>query len=112
MKNVLIAILVVLTLSLTTNCFAQFTCSKMEPILINTNSVWLKNVSGGVCGTLENNAHRYFLLNPNDTNPLLAILLTTLSLQKVVWVYAVEDIPRGGVISVIAISNNTAPVTP
>lgn len=83
---------------------AAFTCAKMQPTLINTSSVWMKNVSGKACGTLANGAARYFLLNPSNQDPLLAILLTALSLNKNVWVHAVSDVPKGGVADVIAIA--------
>lgn len=95
---------VAVTFVFAASSFAQFTCAKMEGTTINTNSVWLKNVSGAACGSLANGAQRYFLLNPANQDPLLAVLLTALSLNKTVWVHAVEDIPSGAVADVIAIS--------
>ena len=95
---------VALTFVFATSSFAQFTCAKMEGTLINTSSVWLKNVSGAACGTLLNGASRYFLLNPSNMDPQLAVLLTALSLNKTVWVNAVADQPSGAIVNVIAIS--------
>jgi hypothetical protein len=95
---------VAVTFVFAASSFAQFTCAKMEPTLINTNSVWMKNVSGAACGTLANNTARYFLLNPANQDPLLAVLLTALSLNKTVWVHAAADVASGGVADVIAIA--------
>lgn len=82
----------------------DFKCAKMQPTLINANSAWMKNVSGGACGTLANNASRYFLLDSNNSDPLLAILLTALSLNKTVWVHAVADTGNGDTVDVIAVA--------
>lgn len=95
---------VALTFVFAATSSAQFICAKMEPTLINTSSVWMKNVSGAACGTLANNGSRYFLLNPKNSDPLLAVLLTALSLNKTVWVHALADQPSAAVADVIAIS--------
>ncbi len=111
MKNTLkvasgLFLAVVLTLVLSVSSFAApFTCPKMDAMIVNTNSVWLKNVSGAPCGTLANGEQRYFLLNAANSDALLAILLTSVSLTKPVWVGALGDTPTGGdTANIIAIS--------
>jgi len=76
----------------------------MEPTLVNTNSVWMKNVSGAACGTLASGSSRYFLLNESERDQQLAILLTAMSLDNTVWVNSLEDIASGAVVNVLAIT--------
>lgn len=97
-------LMVALTLVLTASSFAQ-SCAKMKPMLVNTNSTWLMNVSGAACGTLANGQQRYFLLNASNQDALLAILLTAVSLDKTVWVNALGDSVAGGdTVNVIALA--------
>ncbi len=101
-----LSVAVVLTVVFAASSYAQYACGKMEPALVNATSVQLKNVSGKTCGTsLLNNQTRLYQLDSSKSDPLLAILLTALSLNKTVWVYAGSDNGDGSdIVSIVAVA--------
>ena len=89
---------------ISTSQAAPLTCPSMKIIKISQTSMWAKNVSGAACGNIPNNTSQYFVLNPATTDRLLAISLTAMSLQKVVWLHAAGDV-SGSIVDIISISD-------
>ena len=73
---------------------AAITCDPVEITYVGVEGVWIKNVSGAPCGALANGGSQYFSLNPSNTDRLLAVALTSISLNKTVMCLFWE-IPEG-----------------
>jgi hypothetical protein len=89
-----------LILLASTSHAAGFVCSPMEITNAGVEGIWVKNVSGASCGAIPNGGQEYFSLNPSNTDRLLAIALTSISLGKTVYIGALGD-TRGSVITAI-----------
>jgi len=80
------------------------TCPVMQVIKVGPTSTWLKNVSGADCGAVLNGKQISLTFDPNNSDKLLALVLTASSLGKNVWVHAGGDV-NGSIVDVISMSN-------
>ncbi len=110
MKKTTITIMVgVFLLSMTmgfagTASAAPMTCPAMKVMKVGPTSTWLKNVSGAACGAVANGKQISLTFDPNNSDKLLALVLTASSLGKNVWVHAGGDV-NGSIVDVISMSN-------
>lgn len=81
---------------------AAIKCPQMEVMLVGETGIWLKNVSGSSCGNIANGSEQYFVFEESKLNRQLAIALSSLSMNKNVWVYALGDV-TGSIMSVISL---------
>lgn len=99
------AFLVSFTIGLAETTYAApLTCASMKVMKVGPTSTWLKNVSGAACGAVLNGKQISLTFDPNNSDKLLAIVLTASSLGKNVWVHAAGDV-NGSIVDVISISN-------
>ncbi len=83
---------------------APLICSAMKVVKVGPTSTWLQNVSGDKCGAVKAGKQISLTFDPNNSDKLLAIVLTASSLGKNVWVHAGGDV-NGSIVDVISISN-------
>lgn len=83
---------------------AGMVCTAMEVKLVGETGIWLKNVSGGSCGAVANGSQEYFVFSGAKLDRQLAIALTSVSLNKSLWVNALGD-TRGSILNVISMKN-------
>lgn len=108
MKKSILAILAatVFTVSVTATFSSAepLICPAMRVVKVGPTSTWLKNVSGTNCGAVAAGKQISLTFDPNNSDKLLAIILTASSLGKKVWVHAAGD-TNGSIVDIISISN-------
>lgn len=83
---------------------AELKCAAMDVKLVGESGLWLKNVSGGSCGSIANGSQEYFVFKEANLDRQLAIALCSVSLDKSVWVNALGD-TTGSILNVISLKN-------
>ncbi len=76
----------------------------VEVFSISDASAWFKNVTGTSCGNLQNQEKMLFSFHPDKKDQILAICLTAISLNKVVWIHAQGDV-TGSIVDNVALQN-------
>jgi len=92
-----------LFVQISTSQAAEISCPVMELWNINATGAWAKNVSGAPCGGIANGDSRLFTFDPAQKDQLLAIALTSMSLDKNAWVHALGD-TNGSIIDIIGLA--------
>ena len=83
---------------------AEIKCGAMDIVLVGETGLWLKNVSGQPCGNIANGSQQYFVFQELKLDRQLAIALTSVSLNKSLWVNALDD-TAGSILNVVAMRN-------
>jgi len=92
-----------LILLASTSHAAPFTCDPMYVTYAGVEGIWVQNVSGAPCGAIPNGGKQYFTLDPSNTDRLLAVALTSVSLDKTVYIKAGGD-TIGSVITAVSMA--------
>ena len=82
---------------------AEVVCPKMDILFIGDQGIWAKNISGASCGSIANGTPQYFVFDTSKLDRQLALALSAMSMNKIVWVHALGD-TTGSILNQISIS--------
>jgi hypothetical protein len=91
-----------LLMQVSTSFSAEVICSQMEITSIGHSGIWAKNVTGSSCGAIANGASQYFVFDAANIDRLLALSLTAMSLEKIIWLHGLGDV-WGSIVDNIAV---------
>jgi hypothetical protein len=104
MKKMLLAAIMGISLLMVDGVSYALQCPVMQVEFVNVGAIRLRNVTGGACGNMANNAVLNFIYDGNNADRQIAIALTALSLEKTVFADFSGDGSAAGVLNSIAVS--------